>query len=114
MDYNKYLNFNCAEFSYAEVPHYFAVTVGVTGTLKALTNQEKKIVIEQFLISNFTYLPSVYGSSKLKHEGINIFNTKNEFYAHIVNQIKEKIPDDKTLQRAVIVFFKSNKKLKDF
>lgn len=37
---NRYVQFNCAEFSYSEVPSEFQYTFGVTGTLRALTPQQ--------------------------------------------------------------------------
>ncbi len=33
----KTLTIDCAEFSYSEIPNYFCLTLGVTGTLDALS-----------------------------------------------------------------------------
>ena len=43
---NKTLIINCGEFSYAEVPHFFSIILGVSGTLEAppLTEIEKNII----------------------------------------------------------------------
>ena len=39
---------DCSEFSYAEIPQYFALTLGVTGTLDSLSPAENDIVKDVF------------------------------------------------------------------
>ena len=65
MNKNKVIGLNCGEFSFAEVPHEFELILGVSGTLKTLSDSEKKIISEAYKIENFTYSPSVYGDSNL-------------------------------------------------
>ncbi len=59
----KALIIDCAEFSYAEIPHYYALTLGVTGTLESLSESEINIIQNVFRIKNFSFAPSVYGES---------------------------------------------------
>jgi hypothetical protein len=41
-NYNyKYLNFNCGNYSYSDIPTAFKFKLGVSGTLKCLTKEEK-------------------------------------------------------------------------
>lgn len=48
VDQCKSVILDCAMFSYAEIPQYFGLTLGVTGTLEELSVQEKQIVSEVF------------------------------------------------------------------
>lgn len=50
---------------------YSMLILGVTGTLESLTVTEKEIIQNIFQIRNFTYMPSVYGESKLKWKDSN-------------------------------------------
>lgn len=54
---------NCGEFSYSEIPKYYTMILGVTGTLEQLSAPEKNIIEDVYNITNSTYSPSVYGSS---------------------------------------------------
>lgn len=71
---NKTLVINCGEFSYAEVPYYFSIILGVSGTLQSppLTASEKNIIQNVYEIKHETIAPSVYGDSKL------IFNPNSD------------------------------------
>lgn len=66
LEESKAVYIDCALFSYAEIPNYFALILGVTGTLKDLSSAEMSIVRDVFRIVNFTYSPSVYEEGRLK------------------------------------------------
>jgi len=52
------------DFSYAEIPLYYSVVLGVTGTFETLSAPERK-VLEKYNISSHTIVPSVYGKQQL-------------------------------------------------
>jgi hypothetical protein len=51
----------CGYYSYAEIPKDFAMILGVTGTLKTLSDPEKDIVENEYKILKKTFTPSVFG-----------------------------------------------------
>jgi hypothetical protein len=58
------LNINCGNYSYADIPLLFINILGVSGTLKCITEKEKtEIIKNKYHITNFTYSPTVYGES---------------------------------------------------
>jgi hypothetical protein len=92
------------------------LTLGVTGTLDAISESEQNIIQDVFKIRNFTYIPSIYGDSNLIFEGeerIRIFNT-TDYFMKITDWIKHKLRGPNGGQRAVLVFFKSEGELKKF
>ncbi len=56
----------CGSFSYADVPQEFSYILGVTGTLKSLSEPEKYVVENDYNIKKKTYAPSVFGANNLK------------------------------------------------
>lgn len=60
---NIYIRIKCGHFSYAEIPRDFKYIMGVTGTLKSLSDPEKDIVEKVYKIENKTFIPSVFGSN---------------------------------------------------
>ena len=42
--------------------------MGVTGTLKSMSNQQKEIIVKDFNITEWTFMPSVFGENKLKFD----------------------------------------------
>ena len=54
------INLYSSNFSYAEIPKIFKNIIGVTGTLKTLSDFEKKIITEDYNIKLNTYIQSNY------------------------------------------------------
>lgn len=63
LNQNIYIRIRCGGFSYAEIPNNFSYIMGVTGTLKSLSEPEKNIVENDYKIKNKTYIPSVFGKN---------------------------------------------------
>ena len=83
------IGIKCGSYSYAEIPLSFDFIMGVTGTLKTLSDTERKIVQDVYNIKNETYMPSVYGDNKLqfaKEADVNIVN-KDDYYFRLREQI---------------------------
>ncbi|KAL4496937.1 hypothetical protein ABPG72_002093 [Tetrahymena utriculariae] len=107
---NIFIGIRCGSFSYAKIPQKFQYIMGVTGTLKSLTDFEKKIV-ENYNIYYQTFIPSVFGDNKrkfCKKDDVYIEN-KDNYYKTLIEQIVKKIQ-----KRAVLVFFENQEKLKAF
>jgi len=87
------INLYSSNFSYAEIPKIFKNIIGVTGTLKTLSDFEKKIITEDYNIKLNSYIHSIY-TNKLKDEDwkndIEIEKNKNEYELNIINDILEK------------------------
>jgi len=100
-----------SQFSYANIsPHRI---LGVSGTLSALSDYEKTIVLNAG-ISNYSFVPSVYGSSNFTFDrcgsGILVSKTMESQFQSVSQAIKECIDQG----RAVIVFFESLERLQQF
>jgi preprotein translocase subunit SecA len=81
---------------------------GVTGTLSTLGEDEKRVIRSDYSISNFYCMPSAYGGSKLKDDGITVTGS-DVHYQQIVSQIEGNIQG-----RAVLIFFENFQLLEKF
>lgn len=107
----------CGEFSYAEMPKQYAHIFGVTATLTTLNVTQKNLLDTILSVQAFTYLPSVYGESKLKfpiESAVKVVKNADHFQA-ITDEINRcRISNDSQQLRPVIVFFKSLDELKAY
>jgi hypothetical protein len=55
---------NCGDISYAELPTHFEHIMGVSGTLHTLPKCQKIVLNDWYKISQFYYIPSIYGENK--------------------------------------------------
>jgi hypothetical protein len=55
-----------AAFSYAKLPEYFTTILGVTGTLEAMSNGQKRILETKFGVKKRYIQPSIYPASNRK------------------------------------------------
>ncbi|GAM16943.1 hypothetical protein SAMD00019534_001180 [Acytostelium subglobosum LB1] len=102
----------CGHFSYAKIPGKFAKILGVTGTLKSLS-QPVKDIIEGFDIKKNTYTPSIFGATQLHHkeiEDVIMEDTVVLWHRKIQDSILAVIKAD----RAAIVFFENEQLLTAF
>ncbi len=101
----------CGRFSYANIsPHRI---IGVSGTLQALSEYEREILLK-YRLRKFIYVPSIYGASNFAFdkagEGIYFENNKSDFF----HRISAEITSSAKGKRAVIVFFRDRAKLDEF
>ena len=86
----------------------------MSGTLKAISDSEKKILKSRFNIQNFVYVPTVFAESKLKllcSQDI-IISRGNTFFSDLTTEIQNRFRLPKAnCNRPVMVFFKSEKDL---
>ena len=110
----------CGQFSYAEIPKWYSVILGVTGTLvpeapgkqHPLGTFERSIFANDFKIKSQTVLPSVFGEKRLNFkeaEHVSVHPDEAAHYTEIGLQI-EKAREG----RAVLVFFESEAKLQAY
>ena len=102
---------SCGQFSYANIsPHRI---LGVSGTLQALSENEREILLK-YGLDNYIYVPSVYGASNFRFdkagEGIYFENSQSDFF----HRISAEITSIAKAKRAVIVFFQDRSKLDEF
>jgi len=111
---------SCGNFSYAEIPKCYAFVMGVTGTLNTLSPPEKKLLEDAYDIRRKTFVPSVYGKNQLNFTADSttdcIIDSRASFHINLTNEIKYRLQSISTnnYQRAVLVFFETTKKLKEF
>jgi hypothetical protein len=115
---NKNILIKLGSYSYAEIPNNkFYAILGVTGTLKTLSDPEKKIIENVYNIKHKTFIPSVYGRKNItfeKNRDILIENHENHFKV-IANQIDKNILGKiKGTKRAVFVVFENKTDLYSF
>ena len=100
-----------SEFSYAELPKTYSCILGVTGTLKSLGTFERKIVQEEYCITQETFTPSVFGTRFANfHEGVHVEAGKEDYFQKIAHDITLKVQSG----RAVLVFVEDEKRLREF
>jgi hypothetical protein len=106
---------NCGSFSYAEIPHRFQAIMGVTGTLKTLSNAEKGIIQQNYQIKQNTYIPSIFGKNKrqFRKEADTKIENGDDYVHVIVDEIENRLCGSSD-KRAVMVFFETKKRLMDF
>jgi hypothetical protein len=79
------IGIKCGSYSYAEIPLSFDFIMGVTGTLKTLSDAERKIVENIYNIQKNTYMPSVYGENKRQFakEADVFIEKKDDYYSRL-------------------------------
>ena len=117
LETNIVIGVQCGSYSYAAMPKLYDNILGVSGTLKELSEKQRSVLRDDYEVKNTTYLRSVYGSNKLVFDGnsasaIKITDT-TEYYKEIVNEIHLQLIG-KIKNRAVFVFLKTKKEVNDF
>ncbi|CAF4908972.1 unnamed protein product, partial [Rotaria sp. Silwood1] len=110
------IRIKCGSFSYAETSLQFKYIMGVTGTLVTLSDLEKAIIKSVYKIEKNTIIPSVFGKNNLrftKKDDIKIENG-DDYFNVIKREIDDRLVATISGKRAVLVFFESEKKLKEF
>ena len=101
-------------FSYAEVPLKFDSILGVTGTLKTLSEPELEVIEKVYNIKFKTYIPSCYGRNNLIFDPKEhvLIESEQNYYKIIAQEIDQRIVGQ-TLgtKRAVFVVFESKNEL---
>ncbi|CAF3605157.1 unnamed protein product [Rotaria sp. Silwood1] len=116
LEANIYIKIKCGSFSYAEIPLEFEHIMGVTGTLETLSDPEKHIINHIYKINKSTFTPSVFGKNNLKFtekDDIMIENS-DDYFNTIVREVQTRLKGKSYDKRAVLVFFESKQKLKEF
>ena len=71
MEKNLRLKLKCGHTYYAEMRNCFDIVLGITGTLKGLSQREIDILNIHYSIKEMTFMSSVYGKNKLRFVGDN-------------------------------------------
>jgi uncharacterized protein YegL len=103
---------SCGQFSYANIKP--KRILGVSGTLEVMSDYEKG-VLQKYGVNQYLYIPSVYGKSNFNFDkvgdGVSIEEGASNFFQKITDEISKIATNEK---RAVIVFFKDSKRLKEY
>ena len=106
---------SCGCFSYGEVPKLYENIIGVTGTLKYLSGAELDIIQNVYKVKKRTFMPSVYGTSRLIESMELSVVPFDEYFTSLVNEIKRRLVGSlENIQRAVFVFFSTKQTLEEF
>lgn len=100
----------CGSFSYAAMPARYKLILGVTGTLSELGDVNSKIMKEQYNVQKQTYMPSIFGSNRLKFnkgQDVHVESTLDNYYV----KIKSEIELARGTNRPVLVYFEDEKSL---
>lgn len=116
LDENIGITIKCGSFSYAEMPLKFAYIMGVTGTLKTLSEPEKQVIRNYYNIKKNTFTPSVFGDNRLRFVEKDDIKLENEanYFNQTAQEITHQLLGRQTEKRAVIVVLESIQKLKEF
>ena len=101
-NYDKNVNISLiiGQFSYAELPKYFDHILGVSGTVEAISDFRKKIMREEYKITDIYTLPSIYGDSHREIVGFHICESE-DFIKYLINRIHQV----RVQERPILVFF---------
>lgn len=110
------LAFECGSFSYAEIPSQYATIMGVSGTLKDLSQPEKDVLKSTYKIKDFTFIPSVYGSNQLRFRPDDptfvVLEDEERHHDTLAREISRRMVGDiESVSRAVMVFFATSSEL---
>lgn len=121
---NLFISVRCGEFSYAKIPEHYLRVLGVTGTLfdhktrtLRLSPADRKIVEDEFQITKFTKVPSIFGTKTRVFREITDVHFKedaDEWYGKVKEEIDARLYDNDGGVRAVLVFFDNKSKLDAF
>ncbi|CAF3125798.1 unnamed protein product [Rotaria sp. Silwood2] len=112
LEENIYIKIKCGNFSYVEIPFEFQYIIGVTSTLKILNNFEREIIQNLYKIRHITFIPSVFVNNlKFSIKDDIWIENENDYFIVIKQEIEKITALEK---RAVLVFFESKLKLKEF
>jgi hypothetical protein len=118
LEEHKSLGIYCGCFSYCELPKEFKYIIGVTGTLESLSSTQKKIITEMYDVKFFTYMPSIYGESKLdfRKEADTLIASKTDYFIRLKDEIDKRIlgTSNVDVKRAVLLFFENKESLMNF
>lgn len=120
LDDMKSISVKLGSFSLAEIPKIgFKSILGVTGTLRTLSEKQNKIISDEYGIKLETIMPSIYGERKLKFDPSTdtkqIVIKKEEFFLEgILDEIKSRMKGRDGESRAIFVFFETRKDLYEF
>ncbi|ETO08110.1 hypothetical protein RFI_29276 [Reticulomyxa filosa] len=114
---NIFLSFQIGSFSYVTVPEHFYSIMGVSGTLETLSASEKGVMEKGYHISKHTYLPSLFGKSRLvfAEKGSIFIVDENNYFTILKKEIDDRlVGKTQGTKRAVLVFFETKKQLMEF
>jgi Mg-chelatase subunit ChlD len=112
------VNIDGGEFLYNQLPTLFIGIYGVTGTLHALTAEQKDTLKKLLKIDRESYIPSAYGSRQTRFQfagnnpaDLKLIDEEPFYFTSVVQEIEDRIKSGK---RAVILFFASERQLELF
>lgn len=118
LNQNLGLRINCGTYSFAKIPEQFNLILGVTGTLQNVTTTQRHIILSNYSVLEETYLPSVFGKSKLRysHKDNFIVVDKKEYQSRIRKEIDTQLQGTNGVKnsRATLVIFENEQALKEF
>ena len=108
----------CGSYSYSEMPYEYQYILGVSGTLEVLGPVQQNIIKNVYQIHRQNVTPSVYGEKTsfrwAEDRDITITNS-NDYHNVIMQRIETMLQGTvENAKRAVVVFFESTIKLKQF
>ncbi|ETO08396.1 Helicase conserved domain containing protein [Reticulomyxa filosa] len=111
------LSFRVGTFSYAEVPKNFSCIMGVSGTLKTLSEPEQKVVESDYGVSKYTYMPSLFGKNNLsfaEQQDILVVD-ESDYFIVLKKEIDDRlVGKNQGTKRAVLIFFETKQQLTAF
>jgi hypothetical protein len=112
-----HLLIHSASFSYAEFPKYYQGILGVSGTLKTLSQQEKGILAHDYKLSKFTFLPSAYGREPILWDpnatSSIIIAKEHTFSTVLLDEIRRR-QGEELVKRPILVFFRTKAEIDMF
>jgi len=112
LEQNSTLNISCGCVLYSELPKFYDLILGMTGTLDGLSKEESTILVD-YGFDRLTYIPSTFQRKSLNIEDMVLIpkcDTRCSHFDSIKQDIKEKLEHG----RGCLVVFETYSLLKDF
>ena len=109
----KYMTIDCGAISFAEVPKMYTYRLGVSGTLRTLSDRQKELLRTEYTIHKYTFTPSVYGTSRQDYAPDRdiVLEPQNGHWSAITNEVVSRSKTGGGVARPVLVFFKTAEEL---
>jgi hypothetical protein len=101
---------SCGSILFSEMPKYFDLKLGLTATLKELSEEENKI-LESYAFIKRSYIPSTYQKKFLNEGPTTVFDGEKREYFRI---LKSEIDSVITTNRATLIIFSETKDVNAF
>jgi len=107
------INLYCGKLPYADLPNYFDLKLGLTGSLESASQREMGILKSKYHFNRFSVIPSIFPKKPLNIKEAEVVGG-NDREAEFFKKIKEDMIDHVNAGRACLVVLDDLRRLEEF